>query len=62
MSMLWVQCPHPDCTMPAIVVERRHLRSTKGTVVHVVTSCPQKHFFFLPLDMVEVSDCDEPGG
>jgi hypothetical protein len=50
-SMLWlIDCPDPDCGVPAEVLDRRILKSTDGGIEHLKTYCVNKHLFVLPAD------------
>jgi hypothetical protein len=47
------RCVEPGCTGPAEVVDRMVLRSTSGPIEHVRIRCLHRHWFMLPVSMVD---------
>jgi hypothetical protein len=48
------ECPHEACDVVAEITRRVVLESTHGPVEHVHTQCLRGHWFYLPVQWLEI--------
>jgi hypothetical protein len=51
--MWFTRCAEPGCPGPAEIVDRAVLESTAGPIEHVRLRCLHRHWFVLPLSMLD---------